>query len=141
MFHHPPYTSSSDAKAFGGGHSARSTEQALAKMLQERQAHARFRIVVFSGHVHNYERHEHDGVTYFVSGGGGAHAYPIERSPDDPFQSKQVNNHYLLVEVDHQQLKVTMNRLDLTSGNAVWTQPDAVKITVPTVAAAQAAAR
>ncbi|MGB2602013.1 MAG: metallophosphoesterase, partial [Candidatus Sulfotelmatobacter sp.] len=30
MFHHPPYTSSSDAKMFGGGHSARSTEQHLA---------------------------------------------------------------------------------------------------------------
>src|ERR1700686_3535483 len=68
MFHHPPYTSSSDSKVFGGGHSARTTEQALAKMLEERQAHARFRIVVFSGHVHNYERHEHGGVTYFVSG-------------------------------------------------------------------------
>ena len=68
MFHHPPYTSS-DAKVFGGGHLARSTEQAVGKMLEERQAHARFRIVVFSGHVHNYERHEHDGVTYFVSGG------------------------------------------------------------------------
>jgi 3',5'-cyclic AMP phosphodiesterase CpdA len=142
MFHHPPYTSSSDAKAFGGGHSARTTEQALAKMLEERQAHARFRIVVFSGHVHNYERHEHGGVTYFVSGGGGAHAYPIERSPDDPFQSKQVNYHYLLVEVDQQQLKVTMNRLDLTSGKAVWTQPDSVKITLPaTTAGAQAAGR
>jgi Icc-related predicted phosphoesterase len=142
MFHHPPYTSSSDAKAFGGGHSARTTEQALAKMLEERQAHARFRIVVFSGHVHNYERHEHGGVTYFVSGGGGAHAYPIERSPDDPFQSKQVNYHYLLVEVDQQQLKVTMNRLDLTSGKAVWTQPDSVKITLPaTTAGSQAAGR
>ena len=142
MFHHPPYTSSSDAKAFGGGHSARTTEQALAKMLEERQAHARFRIVVFSGHVHNYERHEHGGVNYFVSGGGGAHAYPIERSPDDPFQSKQVNYHYLLVEVDQQQLKVTMNRLDLTSGKAVWTQPDSVKITLPaTTAGAQAAGR
>jgi Icc-related predicted phosphoesterase len=141
MFHHPPYTSSSDSKAFGGGHSARPTEQVLAKMLEQRQAHARFRIVVFSGHVHNYERHEHEGVTYFVSGGGGAHAYPIERAPDDPFQSKQVNYHYLLVEVDHQQLKVTMNRVDLSSGNAVWTQPDAIKITVPAVAAAQAAGR
>ena len=142
MFHHPPYTSSSDAKAFGGGHSARTTEQALAKMLEERQAHARFRIVVFSGHVHNYERHEHGGVTYFVSGGGGVHAYPIERSPDDPFQSKQVNYHYLLVEVDQQQLKVTMNRLDLTSGKAVWTQPDSVKITLPaTTAGSQAAGR
>ena len=135
MFHHPPYTSSSDAKALGGGHSARMTEQALAKVLEERQAHARFRIVVFSGHVHNYERHEHGGVIYFVSGGGGAHAYPIERAPDDPFQSKKINYHYLLVEVDRQRLKVTMNRLDLTSGKAVWTQPDSVEITVPATTA------
>lgn len=141
MFHHPPYTSSSDSKAFGRGHSARPTEQILAKMLEQRQAHAGFRIVVFSGHVHNYERHEHGGVTYFVSGGGGAHAYPVERAPDDPFQSKQVNYHYLLVEVDRQQLKVTMNRLDLTGGYAVWTQPDSVKITVPAAAGAQAAGR
>ena len=134
MFHHPPYTSSSGAKTFGGGHSARSTELALAKMLEERQAHARFRIVVFSGHVHNYERHEHGGVTYFVSGGGGAHAYPIERAAGDPFQSKRVNYHYLLVDVDGKQLTVTMNRLDLTSGKAVWTEPDSVKITAPAAA-------
>ncbi len=141
MFHHPPYTSSSDAKMYGGGHSARTTEQALAKMLEERQAHARFRIVVFSGHVHNYERHEHGGVTYFVSGGGGAHAYPIERGADDPFHSKQVNYHYLLVEVDQQQMKVTMNRLDLSTGKAVWTQPDSIKITALAPARAQSAGR
>ena len=128
MFHHPPYTSSSDEKKFGGGHSARLPEQQLAKMLENRQAHARVRFVVFSGHVHNYERHQHSGVTYFVSGGGGAHAYPIERAPDDPFQSKQVNYHYLLVEVDRQQLKITMNRVELNEGKAAWTQPDSVKI-------------
>jgi acid phosphatase type 7 len=137
MFHHPPYTSSSDAKMFGGGHSARSSEQALAKTLEERQAHAHYRIVVFSGHVHNYERHEHGGVTYFVTGGGAAHAYPIPRAKDDPFQSKEVNYHYLLVNVEHQQLTITMNRLDLTSGKAVWTQPDSVKITTPASAVAQ----
>lgn len=139
MFHHPPYTSSSDAKMLGGGHSARPTEQALARLLETRQVHASYRIVVFSGHVHNYERHEHNGVTYFVSGGGGAHAYPIERAPDDPFQSKEVNYHYLTVEVDHKQLTVTMNRLDLTTGKAVWTQPDTLKISVPAAVAAQAA--
>jgi Icc-related predicted phosphoesterase len=138
MFHHPPYTSSSDAKLFGGGHSARPTEQHLAKMLEERQAHARARFVVFSGHVHNYERHEHGGVTYFVSGGGAAHAYPIERAPDDPFQSKEVNYHYLLVEVDHQHLKVTMNRLQMDNGKAVWTQPDSVKIAAPSSVSAAA---
>jgi 3',5'-cyclic AMP phosphodiesterase CpdA len=139
MDHHPPYTSSSDAKMFGFGHSARKTEQALAGMLEERQAQAPFRIVVFSGHVHNYERHEHGGVTYFVTGGGAAHAYSIERKPDDPFQSKEINYHYLLVEVDHKQLKTTMNRLDLTSGKAVWTQPDSVTVGVPVDA--QAAGR
>jgi len=138
MDHHPPYTSSSDEKKFGGGHSARKPELAMAKMLEDRQAHAPYRFVVFSGHVHNYERHEHGGVTYFVTGGGAAHAYPIERAPDDPFQSKEINYHYLLVEVDHQQLKVTMNRVDLTSGKAVWTQPDFVKIGVPAAAAAAA---
>jgi hypothetical protein len=32
-----------------------------------------------------------------------------------------------------------MNRLDLASGKAVWTQPDSVKITMPMAAAAPAA--
>jgi Icc-related predicted phosphoesterase len=136
VLHHPPYTSSSDMKMFGGGHSARSLEQALAKMLEARQANLRARIVVFSGHVHNYERHEHGGVTYFVTGGAGAHAYPIERAKDDPFQSKEVNYHYLMVEVDRGSLKITMHRLDLMSGTPVWTQLDSVVISVPAAAAA-----
>jgi 3',5'-cyclic AMP phosphodiesterase CpdA len=130
--HHPPYTSSSDMELHGG-HSARSPEQELATLLEARQANAHYRIVVFSGHVHNYERHEHGGVTFFVTGGGAAHAYPIDRAPGDPFQSKQINYHYLLVEVDHKQVKVTMNRVDLTSGKPVWTKPDSV--TIPAAAA------
>jgi hypothetical protein len=47
-----------------------------------------------------------------------------------------VNYHYLLVQVDQKQLAITMNRVDLTTGKAVWTQPDSVKIS----AAAQAVA-
>jgi acid phosphatase type 7 len=131
VLHHPPYTSSSDAKLFGGGHSARSQEQDLAKLLEARQQNLRARIVVFSGHVHNYERHEHGGITYFVTGGAGAHAYPIERAKDDPFQSKEVNYHYLQVEDAGGKLTITMNRLDLTSGTARWTQPDSATISVP----------
>jgi Icc-related predicted phosphoesterase len=141
ILHHPPYTSSSDKKLYGGGHSARPSEQALAKVLEERQAHTRARFVVFAGHVHNYERHAHNGVTYFVTGGGGAHAYPIERAPGDPIQSKEVNYHYLLVEVGRGEMKVTMNRLELTEGKAIWTQPDMVTIVTPTRAAAGAAAK
>jgi Icc-related predicted phosphoesterase len=138
VFHHPPYTSSSDAKMFGGGHSARSQERELAKTLEARQQNLRQRIVVFSGHVHNYERHEHGGITYFVTGGAGAHAYPIERAPDDPFQSKEINYHYLLVEVNKSSLTVTMNRLELTSKGPDWTRPDTVTIAVPTAKAATA---
>jgi Icc-related predicted phosphoesterase len=136
VLHHPPYTSSSDAGTFGGGHSARPQEQKLAKTLEMRQQSLRARIVVFSGHVHNYERHEHGGITYFVTGGAGAHAYPIERAADDPFQSKEVTYHYLLVEIDHGNCKITMHRLELANGRAVWTQPDSVGISVPAAKAA-----
>jgi Icc-related predicted phosphoesterase len=136
MFHHPPYTSSS-GMMLGSGHSARSTEQHVAKLLEERQTRVRAQFVVFSGHVHNYERFRHGGVTYFVSGGGGAHAYPIERARDDPFQSKQINYHYLLLEVDHRQLKVTMNRLELKDGKESWSQPDSLKIALPAATPAE----
>ena len=136
VFHHPPYTSSSDAKKFGGGHSARQNEQALGKMLEARQPNMRARIVVFSGHVHNYERHEHGGVTYFVTGGAGAHAYPIERAPDDPYQSKEINYHYLLVAVDKGTVKITMHRLQMEGGKEVWTEPDSLTIAVPAAKAA-----
>lgn len=141
VLHHPPYTSSSDDKMFGGGHSSRSHEQELAKSLEARQQNLRARIVVFSGHVHNYERHEHGGVTYFVTGGAGAHAYPIERAKDDPFQSKQVNYHYLQVDVDRGNLKIAMHRLDMTSGAVVWTEPDLVTISVPAAKAATAGSK
>jgi len=136
VLHHPPYTSSSDMKILSGGHSARPQEQKLAKMLEARQQNQRARIVVFSGHVHNYERHEHAGVTYFVTGGAGAHAYPIGRAKNDPFQSKEVNYHYVTVDVDRGSLKISMHRLDLTSGKAVWTEPDSVAISVPAAKAA-----
>lgn len=130
VLHHPPYTASSDSMP-GGGHSARHPEQALARLLEERQGRTRARFVVFSGHVHNYERQEHNGVTYFVTGGGGARPYPIDRLPNDPLNGKSVNYHYLLVEVDHGNLKITMRRLDLTNGAEVWSEPDSVVISVP----------
>ena len=56
--------------------------------------------------------------------------------PTDPFQSKEINYHYLLLEVDRGHLKATMNRLDLSTGKPVWTQPDSLEITVPVAASA-----
>jgi acid phosphatase type 7 len=131
VFHHPSYTSSSDDKTYGGGHSARPAEQALAKYLEERQQHLRARIVVFNGHVHNYERHEHGGITYFVTGGGGAHPYQIVRKPDDPYKDNGVNYHYLLAEVDHNRLTITMHKVEIKDGKETWSTPDSVTITAP----------
>jgi hypothetical protein len=132
VFHHPPYTSSSAERVFeGGGHSARSTEQALAKLIEERQQHTRARFVFFNGHVHNYERHEHGGITYFVTGGGGAHPYLVPRHADDLYQDPGVNYHCLLVDVDHNRLTVTMHKVAINQGQEVWTQPDSVTITAP----------
>jgi hypothetical protein len=106
-------------------------EQELANLLAQHQSRTRARFVVFSGHVHNYERSEHDGVMYFVTGGGGAHAYPIERNPGDPFQSTSINYHYLLADVSAQAMKVKMKRVEIDNGKEVWTEPDSVTIAVP----------
>ena len=128
VMHHPPYTNSMGSDLSHSGHAARSPEQTLAKMLEERQAHTRARFVVFAGHVHNYERQEHNGVTYFVTGGGGAHPHPVMRLPGDPFADKSVNFHYLLVEVDAGKMTITMNRVEMNGAQAVWTKPDSITI-------------
>jgi len=139
VLHHPPYTRSSDRELLrGGGHSARHREKALAAVLEFRQQHMRARIVVFSGHVHNYERFEHGGVTYFVTGGGGAHPYHISRTADDPLRDYEVNYHYLLVEVNTDSVKITMNRLELVDRKPKWTQPDKVTVDLPAGVAAPA---
>lgn len=129
VFHHPVYTSSSDEKVIGGGHSARRPEVELGRDLEARQKRSHARFIVFSSHVHNYERHEHGGVLYFVSGGGGAHAYPIERRPADFYRDPGINYHYLLVQVDHNRITVTMNKLEMRDGKEIWTKPDSVSTT------------
>ncbi len=136
VLHHPPYTSSSDEKIHGGGHSARTPEQALAKLLEDKQQQLHARIIVFSGHVHNYERHQHNGVTYFVTGGGGAHPYFIPRSPDDLYKDPGINYHYLLVQVRPNSVEITMNKLELKDGKEVWSTPDSVTLTPPVPAPA-----
>jgi hypothetical protein len=130
VLHHPLYTSSSD-EIHGGGHSARSPEQALAKMLEEKQEQLHARIIVFSGHVHNYERHEHNGVTYFVTGGGGARPYIIPRAPGDLYKDPGINYHYLLVLVRPNSVEITMNKLELKDGKELWSRPDSVTLTPP----------
>jgi hypothetical protein len=131
ILHHPPVTSAGDKTNGRGGSSPRPAEQKLAAYLEQQQQTMRARIVVFASHVHNYERHQRGGVTYFVTGGGGAHAYPISRAADDPFQSAEINYHYILVEVQRGKLRATMRRVEMKDGVAKWSEPDSVTITCP----------
>ena len=63
--------------------------------------------------MHNYERFEQAGVTYIVSGGGGATPYYFDRSPFDKFQGgNSINYNYVRFEIDGTHLKGTMLRLD-----------------------------
>jgi len=67
IFHHPIF--SSDA-AYGPG------SEGLQKLWHPVFAELGVDLV-FSGHAHNYERIERDGVTYLVVGGGGANLYRL----------------------------------------------------------------
>src|SRR5438067_963888 len=79
LLHHPSYTRSNDQT----GHAARAQEHHLGSFLEQQQRTIKARIIEVAGHVHNYERYEHGGVNYIVSGGAGASPYPIVRGPDD----------------------------------------------------------
>ena len=128
MLHHPPCTSSVDS---GSGHTARAREQALARFLEARQKTLPARLVVFGSHVHNYERQEHGGITYLVTGGGGARPYPIERQPGDLFTGGGTNYHFLAVDLAPGKMTFTMNRVELVDGAPRWTRPDQFVLTAP----------
>ncbi len=58
--------------------------------------------MIFSGHDHAYERLEADGLTYFVTGGGGAPLYSAQNSADEAFSKKfKKTYHYLLITFDN----------------------------------------
>ena len=74
-----------------------------------------------------------------LPGGRDAHTNLVDRAPDDPFQDRGFNYHYLRVEVDGNPATITMHRLDRPPGKAMRTQPDTVKVSVPALSQAAAA--
>ncbi|HYA94815.1 MAG TPA: metallophosphoesterase [Terriglobales bacterium] len=121
--HHPPMTRSGDMVP-GGGHSPRPQEQQLASLLEKRQQKMRARILVVAGHVHNYERYEHGGVTYIVSGGGGATPYMIKRAADDFYRDPGATYHICNLTVDHRKLRFQMLKLTMEKMQPEWAQRD-----------------
>ncbi len=60
------------------------------------------KLIVVSGHVHNYERFKHGGISYIVSGGGGTKPYPVYvRNPEDLYHATGYPNFNVLVFAVH----------------------------------------
>jgi len=107
VMHHPPFSIS-----LHGG--ARELRDRWAPLFERYNVSA-----VFSGHDHVYERAEHEGVRYFVTGGGGAPLYP-RRPKSDPVDVEAVKKfervfHYLRITVSGQRVEVTGVRADGTT--------------------------
>lgn len=86
---------------------------ALKSYLEEKAASSRARFIVVSGHIHNYERFYHAGITYLVSGGGGARPYPVlVRGPQDKYQDEAYPNfNYIVLELHGKRIAATMYRV------------------------------
>src|SRR5665213_413242 len=108
--HHPPVA---DVQThIEVDHNPRANEMALRDYLSKtaRTSHAAF--LVSAGHIHNYERHVVEDVTYLVSGGGGAPPYFVERTPEDLYQSLLfLNYHYVKLTVEKDRLHGAMYRV------------------------------
>ncbi len=122
--HHPPVA---DIQThIEVDHNPRPNEIALRDYLTGVAAIAHARFVVTAGHIHSYERAIVGDVTYLVSGGGGAHPYFVERTPQDFYQDPNFPVfHYIKFELERDQLKATMYKLqDPTAAQPVWQEKD-----------------
>lgn len=115
--HHPPVA---DVQTrINVSHNPRPNEIALKDYLDTVAPNLHARLIVCAGHIHNYERFSLHGITYLVSGGGGASPVPVERTPDDLYQSTDFPNfHYVKFELHGKSLHGTMIRLDKTNPSA-----------------------
>jgi len=107
-------------------------EKEVARYLSRKQKagslHAK--VVVIGSHVHNYERYRKDGVTYLVSGGGGAKPHPAFRFFGELSQLKtSVNFHYIRFVLENGLLTGTMVRFEAADRPGdPWSEPDRFEI-------------
>jgi len=122
--HHPPVADIQTHITVD--HNPRPNEIALRDLLSEMAPKMHARVIVSAGHIHNYERNIVDGVTYLVSGGGGATPYYVERTRDDQYQSIVFPNyHYVKLTVLPDRLHAEMVRVtDPDAGEPSWQVKD-----------------
>ena len=113
--HHPPVADIQTK--FHVDHNPRPNEISLRDYLSKIAPASHAQFIVVAGHIHNYERAAVDGVTYLVSGGGGAHPYEVDRTPQDQYQATDFPNfHYIVFRMEGRKLKATMVRLAFPMG-------------------------
>jgi Calcineurin-like phosphoesterase len=118
--HHPPVSDPNPSSVMD--HSPRPNEIALRAYLRVAAASRRAKFVVIAAHIHNYERFYEDGVTYLVSGGGGAMPYPVIRTPEDLYKDPKFPNYnYVKFVLQGKTLRGTMYRL---SSKGEWQAKD-----------------
>ena len=125
--HHPPVADSIEGSH---SHDVRPNEKAFAAFLAKEAPESRAQFIVIAGHIHNYQRFSQDGITYLVSGGGGAKPYPVVRTPADLYKDPSFPNyHYLLFHFDGKQITAVMYRLaDPKADKLIWETKDTFTI-------------
>ena len=88
-------------------------ELSLRKFILSKAPQVHAKLVVVNGHIHSYERFEKQGISYIVSGGGGAVPYPVfVRGPEDLYQDRAYPNyHYILIMVHGKTADAKMYRV------------------------------
>ena len=132
VLHHPPLADVQTEKMVD--HNPRPNEIALADYLEALARRRQVRVVVSAGHIHNYERLEHAGVVYIVSGGGGARPYEVDRTPADAYRDTDFPNfHYVRFELRADRVVGEMVRLRSGPPDAVpsWEVRDRFELILP----------
>jgi hypothetical protein len=126
--HHPPVADIQ--RILYLSHNPRPNEVALADFLRNAAATSRAKFLVAAGHIHNYERFVQNDVVYLVSGGGGAHPYPVERTPSDFYQDTSFPNfHYVKLVLEGDTLKGAMYRFVYPGGETpAWEVKDTFQL-------------
>ncbi len=110
VMHHPPVADVQTVKLTD--HNPRPNEVSLAEYLKTVAPRSVAKFIVSAGHIHNYERFAADGVTYLVSGGGGATPYEVDRTRLDLYRSADFPNyHYVRLELRGNRVRGEMIRL------------------------------
>jgi hypothetical protein len=133
ILYHTPWMADEQSQIFA----SLPDQQALVLrgILEARLEKIRARVVVFNGHIHNYERFERRGVEYIVTGGGGAAPYPLLlRGGQDLYRDTGFPvYHYLTVEVTGRELHAAMWKVNDPDAETLSVEKkDEFSVTAPT---------